>query len=324
VSQQEGSGAAFQKGFKPPTAAEAKKRAWRVNRARDNISRMFEDAAPIDVAVAPSVEEFAERYVRRERPVIVRGAVKDWPPSKKWTPEYLKAMYGARSLEIGVSTNGDYLDYAERLKIGVEPKVAFAKAVDSIFTPASPDEKCRVHQQPLHTWGALNEESPAIPYVLRKFVTKNIWMGSTGNVTKTHYDMEDNINIQLLGRKEIILFPSAQLDELYPRSAWDYMSNFSRVEIEKPDLSRYPRFSCATPFRAILEPGDFIYIPIYWWHQFRSLEASLNVNFWWQARVDQALRRQGLHYWPRMAKDRYLHRAIWQTFVDPIRSFFAR
>jgi hypothetical protein len=31
-----------------------------------------------------------------------------------------------------------------------------------------------------------------------------------------------------------------------------------------------------------------------------------------------------LHYWPRMAKDRYLHRAIWQTFVDPIRSFFAR
>ena len=300
------------------------KRAWRVNRARDSMRGMFEDAEPVDVALAPSVEEFAERYVRPERPVIVRGAVKDWPPSYKWTPEYLKAMYGTRSLNIGVSTNGVYLDYAERLKIGVEPKVAFAKAVDSIFAPANADEKCRVHQQPLHTWGALDEESPPIQYVLRKALTKNLWMGSTGNVTKTHYDMEDNINIQLRGRKEIILFPSTQLDELYPRSAWDYMSNFSRVEIEKPDLSRYPRFSCATPFRAILEPGDFIYIPIYWWHQFRSLEASLNVNFWWQARVDQALRRQGLHYWPRMAKDRYLHRAIWQTFVDPIRSFFAR
>jgi hypothetical protein len=285
---------------------------------------MFEDAAPVDVALAPSVEEFAERYVRRERPVIVRGAIKDWPPSYKWTPEYLKAMYGAHSLKIGVSTNGDYLDYAERLKIGVEPKIAFAKAVDSIFTPAHADEKCRVHQQSLHTWGALNEESPPIRYVLRKALSKNIWMGSTGNVTKTHYDMEDNINIQLLGRKEIILFPSTQLDELYPRSAWDYMSNFSRVEIEKPDLSRYPLFSRATPFRAILEPGDFIYIPIYWWHQFRTLEASLNVNFWWQARADQALRRHGLHYWPRMARDRNLHRTIWRTVVDSIGSFVGR
>ena len=57
------------------------------------------------------------------------------------TPEYLKAMYGTRSLNIDVSTNGVYLDYAERLKIGVEPKVAFAKAVDSIFAPANADER---------------------------------------------------------------------------------------------------------------------------------------------------------------------------------------
>ena len=69
---------------------------WRVGRAHDNLDRMFEDAAPVDVALAPSVEEFAERYVRHERPVIVRGGVKDWPPSYKWTPEYLKAMYGTR------------------------------------------------------------------------------------------------------------------------------------------------------------------------------------------------------------------------------------
>ena len=62
------------------------------------------------------------------------------------------------------------------------------------------------------------------------------------------------------------------------------MSNFSRVEIEEPDLARCPRFSRATPLRAILEPSDFLYLPIYWWHQFRKLEASLNVNFRWQAR----------------------------------------
>ena len=100
---------------------------WRVGRAHDNLDCMYEDAAPVDVALAPSVEEFAERYVRHERPVIVRGGVRDWPPSYKWTPEYLKAMCGTRGIKIGVSKNGDYRDYAERLKIGVEPEVAFAE-----------------------------------------------------------------------------------------------------------------------------------------------------------------------------------------------------
>jgi hypothetical protein len=294
--------------------------SWRVGSAHDNVGCMFEDASPVDVALEPSVEEFAERYVRCERPVIVRGGVRDWPPSYKWTPEYLKAMYGTRAVKIGVSTNGNYVDYAERLKIGIEPEIAFPKAIDRIFTPGNAEEKCRIAQEPLAKWGALHEESPPIRYVLRKVIDKNIWLGSAGNVTKTHYDMMDNINIQLRGRKEIILFPSTQLKELYPRSAWNYMSNFSRVEIETPDLSRYPQFSRATPLRAILEPGDFIYIPIYWWHQFRTLEASINVNFWWLARAGQALRRHGLRYWPRMARDGYLHWHIARTVRGSIES----
>jgi Cupin-like domain len=285
---------------------------------------MFENAAAVDVAVAPSVEEFTERYVRCERPVVVRDGVRDWPPSYKWTPEYLKAIYGTRRLKIGVPTNGEYVLYAERLNLGVEPEVPFAEAIDRIFAPANAQQRCRIDQQPLDKWGVLHAESPAPRYIPRKIIAKNMWMGSTGNVTKAHYDMEDNLNVQLRGRKEIILFPSTQFDELYPRSAWDYMSNFSRVEIETPDLSRYPRFSRATAFRAILEPGDFIYIPIYWWHQFRTLEASFNVNFWWQARTSQALRRHGMRYWLRMARDGYLHRHILQQVRGVSESLFAR
>ena len=267
---------------------------------------MFEDALAVDVALALSVEEFSERYVRRERPVIVRGGVGDWLPSYKWTPEYLKATCGTRRVRGGVSTDGHYTNGR------VAPEIEFAKAIDNIFAPTNAGQKCRVHQESLYNWHDLEKESPPIRYVLGKIIAKNIWMGSTENVTKTHYDMHDNINIQLRGRKEIILFPSAQLDELYPRRPWDYWSNFSRVEITAPDLSRYPRFSRATPFRAILEPGDLIYIPIYWWHEFRTLEASLNVNFFWQLRPVQALDRRGLRYWPRMARDRYLHRYITQ------------
>src|ERR1700743_946935 len=121
---------------------------------------MIDKAAPVDIALAPSVEEVAERYVRHERPVIVRGGVKEWPPSYKWTPEYLKAMSGTRRVKVGVSANGTYIDYADRLNLGVDPEIAFAEAIDSIFAPSDGDQKRRIHQEPLHTWGALHEESP--------------------------------------------------------------------------------------------------------------------------------------------------------------------
>ena len=280
---------------------------WRLSRAYDRLDCVFENAAPVDVAVAPSVKEFAEHYVRRERPVVVRGGVSDWTPTYKWTPEYLKSMCGTRRGKIWVSRNSDWLNSV------AQPEVAFAKAIDDIFAPENAEQKVQIAQQDIRALGALHEESPPIRHITQKVIAKNIWMGSTGNITKTHYDMHDNINVQLLGRKEIILFPSTQRDELYPRSAWDPMSNFSHVEIAKPDPTQHPRFSGATPLRAVLEPGDFIYIPIYWWHQFHTLEASLNVNFWWRASPAQALRRHGLHYWPRMARSRYLHLHIMQT-----------
>jgi hypothetical protein len=281
---------------------------------------VLEHATPIDVLVAPSVEEFTERYARREQPVVVRGGLADWLPTHKWTPEYLKSVYGTRRVKVGMSKTGEYANYVEKLKTGVDPEVTFGEVVDGIFSPTSEGEKCRLHQEPLETWDTFRDESPPIRYITRNVVAKNIWMGSAGNVTKAHYDTEDNVNIQLRGKKEFILYPSTQLGELYPRSAWDYMSNFSQVEIAAPDLSRYPRFGRATPMRAVIEPGDFLYIPIYWWHQVHTLEASLNVNFWRQSRTRQSLRRHGVRYWPRMAKDGYLHRHVVRTIGTSLAS----
>jgi hypothetical protein len=271
---------------------------------------IFDGATPVDVAVAPTVEEFTERWVKHERPVVVREGLADWGPMRDWTLDYLKAGCGQRKVKIGVSKTGEYVNYADRLGGGVDPVVAFASVIDNVFSPAPGAEKQRVHQEPLDSWGTLHEEATPVKYITRRVTLKNIWLGSAGNVTKAHYDTEDNVNVQILGRKEFILYPASQLAELYPRRPWEYMSNFARVEIAAPDFARYPRFRDATPMRAVLGPGDFLYLPIYWWHQVHTLEPSLNVNFWWQTSLTQAARRNGVRYWPRMARDGYLHRYI--------------
>lgn len=33
------------------------------------------------------------------------------------------------------------------------------------------------------------------------------------------------------------------------------------IDVENPDLNKYPNFSQATPYRCLLLPGDVLYIP---------------------------------------------------------------
>ena len=56
------------------------------------------------------------------------------------------------------------------------------------------------------------------------------------------------------------------------------------VDLDSPDFDRYPRFNTALAHaqRAVLSPGDAIFIPALWWHQVAST-ANFNilVNYWW-------------------------------------------
>lgn len=68
---------------------------------------------------------------------------------------------------------------------------------------------------------------------------------------------------------------------LYPYSSRSTLAHFSRVDIEQPDFTRYPKFKNAKPMEFTLEPGEMLYLPPFWWHQVESLEPAISVSFWW-------------------------------------------
>jgi hypothetical protein len=118
------------------------------------------------------------------------------------------------------------------------------------------------------------------PYVKPQQVyLMNLWFGPAGNVTQLHYDVPNNFLAQIRGRKRIILFAPAQTAFLYPYTTKAY--NMSRVDIDHPDLATYPRFSHARPIEIVLEPGEMLFLPPFWWHQVYSLELGMSVNVWW-------------------------------------------
>jgi hypothetical protein len=113
-------------------------------------------------------------------------------------------------------------------------------------------------------------------------IAANLWFGPGGNITPLHYDHGHNMLVQVLGRKKVTLFDAKELYRMYPFSAISPSRHISRINIREPDMERFPKFAQADRFEGLLEPGDVLFIPIFWWHQLEGIDVNISVNFWWQ------------------------------------------
>jgi len=122
-------------------------------------------------------------------------------------------------------------------------------------------------------------------------LTSNLLLvGQVGNVTPAHYDEQQNIFAQLSGEKRVILFAPKDFTALYPFPVHHPNDRQSQVDLSCPDASRFPRFDDAQGFEVILQPGELLYIPQYWWHHIENLtDECVSINFWFR---DQSTTKQ--------------------------------
>lgn len=106
----------------------------------------------------------------------------------------------------------------------------------------------------------------------------NAWFGPQGTVSPCHTDPTHNLLAQVVGSKLIRLFHPDCTPLLYPHDGMT--TNSSQVDVENPDLGKFPEFSKAAYVECILEEGEVLYIPPLWWHYIRSLSVSFSVSFW--------------------------------------------
>lgn len=145
--------------------------------------------------------------------------------------------------------------------------------------------------------------------MLEHLVT-NLWIGSKPTTSPLHYDDYENFLCQISGYKELILYPPSDLEYLYyigrPKGIlkYSYPGVFTRdpssvdknhfvfgssVNIDRPDLQRFPRFTNAKPIRVLLKPGQVLYLPSFWHHEVQSIPSdddddglNIAVNFWFK------------------------------------------
>ncbi len=54
----------------------------------------------------PSRADFVERFLMPGLPVIIEGAIDDWPALHKWNPAYLAKAAGEREVEVTTEEDG--------------------------------------------------------------------------------------------------------------------------------------------------------------------------------------------------------------------------
>merc|ERR1711865_903233 len=86
----------------------------------------------------------------------------------------------------------------------------------------------------------------------------NVWLGTHGTVTPCHWDSYNNCLAQVQGTKRALLLAPAATPLLYVNSdsvgGQAASGNVSPVDVEAPDLSKFPKFAEAQLFEAKLGP----------------------------------------------------------------------
>lgn len=252
---------------------------------------------PVEEIAAPDRDTFDREVRPRYRPVVIRGAVKNWP-----------------IIEAGNRAPGEALAYIERLDSGAPTTLMIAPPDQHGRFFYNPDmrafnfrrEQATLSQLAGHLRQIAEQAEPIGVYAgatptashLPGFETANIfalagretgaiprlWLGNATQVA-THFDLSDNFAIVALGERRFTLFPPDATADLYvgPFDVTLAGQPVSMVNPLDPDLERYPRFAEAQSkaLYADLEPGDAIYIPTLWWHHVQAT-APINIliNYW--------------------------------------------
>ena len=66
----------------------------------------------------------------------------------------------------------------------------------------------------------------------------------------------DNMLIQVIGTKKVIFFEPNDVDKLYMKG-----DKSEILDVDNPDLEKYPLFSQVKRYDCLLIPGDVLFIP---------------------------------------------------------------
>ena len=246
-----------------------------------------------------SFEMFQQIYKER-KPVIITGVdfgkcLESWKD-----PSYLKEMMGEQKVSVHVTknTNLDFLN--KNFQFQVMPASHF---VDKLFDQEN-KEKYYFRSLGENVRKDVSDIFSSYPQISQDFVVPSIvpmakerYFSSCLRFSSkqirmwTHYDIMDNILCGIVGRKKITLWSPDQYPNLYVNESSSHV-----LDIENPDLEKYPNFANASPrYESILNPGEFLFLPACWFHNVITLDSCISINIFFKHLKDESYASKDLY-----------------------------
>ncbi len=249
----------------------------------------------------------------RSAPLLIKGAVRQWPAFERWTFERLAALRRPDGSEVVFRFQNGLVEQGVTrppLDLPISPYIeglsrAAATPVDDAagllprkqWKEIRTGERFRLNwsymrsfkadQVYLAQWNILDD----FPRMREDFAIRRLWpgwrwtwefvfIGPSRTVTGVHYDFPNNWFCQVRGTKEIILFPPDQTPYMCKSRKYDWGATLSDIDISR--LDELPReramFAQAHGLYARVEAGDALFIPRRTWHSVVALEPSISLG----------------------------------------------
>lgn len=237
----------------------------------------FPNVLPKQSNISP--EKFYSDYFYANRPVVLTGLMEDWEALKLWTPDYFREQFGAVEVEINADRNTDpkyepnftqhnrkmlMKDYIQLLTEGSETNDYYIAGRNKLLK----------RQEFQILWDHFQVPDKILNSSTIRDQEPNFWFGPKGTITPLHHDLMNILLGQVYGKKLVKLIHPYYIDHLYREHNY-----YSAVELESIDYNHFPLMQQVPIIEVVLEPGDFVLIPIGWWHWVKSLEVSISLSF---------------------------------------------
>jgi lysine-specific demethylase 8/jumonji domain-containing protein 7 len=230
-----------------------------------------------------------DRCIAEHRPVILRGLMEDQAATRSWDLGYLRACLGERPVKVVEQADPRlFWDPAKGLPIQTVPFTAFASRFDRDAAGFA------YLQDDVNSFPHLKDDYRLPPMMESKQMLRaKFWLSGRGLITPLHYDPVETFHWMVRGTKRFVCYRPG-VGRYYPFPARSTAPFISRVDPDRPEPARFPRFGACRPLTFDLQAGEILYLPAYWWHQVYSEGAvNISVNFVWSVSPWRSARHLG-------------------------------
>lgn len=244
---------------------------------------------PIEVVEDISPEEFHKLHLYGSKPLVLKGLAKNWECVQKWTPEYFSEKCGDDEVFLiddhiatdeSVLNDGNSISLREIINNLDNDKGKYARFVPLLDNhPELYDDfdvswlsKRMSKDGKVALWG---EKGKGVK------LRSHLFIGRKNAKTDVHCALTNNFFVNVYGTKRWFVFSPDYNPFIYSPVNWGPGVFGTEVCPIKKDYDTYPLWKYVSGYEFVLEPGDVLYNPPFWWHRVSNESINIAVGLRW-------------------------------------------